>query len=307
VAKLRDKIQNGLDEGRILVLGTQVLLGFGLRIVFEPGFEALGRGEQCLGLVALGLLLVTLTLIIAPGTYHQIIDGGHDTDTLHEYLRATLSAALLPLAIAIGIAVQLASARLLGGWSLAAGGGVTAVALFAWYGVELWKKPQHKEPRPMKKEDADLSHRIRHVLTEARVVLPGAQALLGFQFLTMMVDAFTRLPRSSQVVHLCSLLLITLATILLMVPAAYHRLVLAGEETEEFHDLASRMVLSALVPLGLGIAGDLYVVSLKILGSIGAALAISGSSLLLFYGLWFAVPLALRLWRSPAPTGRLTA
>jgi hypothetical protein len=28
IAKLKDKIQNALDEGRMLVLGSQVLLGF---------------------------------------------------------------------------------------------------------------------------------------------------------------------------------------------------------------------------------------------------------------------------------------
>jgi len=46
MAKLKDKIQNALDEGRMLVLGSQVLLGFQFRSAFEPGFEKLPASSQ---------------------------------------------------------------------------------------------------------------------------------------------------------------------------------------------------------------------------------------------------------------------
>ena len=45
-------------------------------------------------------------------------------------------------------------------------------------------------------EETELSTRIKQVLTEARVVLPGAQALLGFQFIAVLTDSFARLPKS---------------------------------------------------------------------------------------------------------------
>jgi hypothetical protein len=41
MAQLKQKIKNTLDEGRILVIGSQVLIGFQFRSVFEPGFEQL--------------------------------------------------------------------------------------------------------------------------------------------------------------------------------------------------------------------------------------------------------------------------
>ena len=47
----------------------------------------------------------------------------------------------------------------------------------------------------------------------------------------MLMDGFDRLPPSSRFVHLASLLLILLSTILLMSPAAYHRIV-SGEDTD---------------------------------------------------------------------------
>jgi hypothetical protein len=117
----------------------------------------------------------------------------------------------------------------------------------------------------MGKEDArpsraKLQDKIEQVLTEARVVLPGAQALLGFQFATVLVEGFEKLPPASKDVLLASLALMALSIILLMAPAAYHRIVENGEESERFHRFASLMLLAAMVPLPLGISGDTFVV-----------------------------------------------
>ena len=46
MAKIKDKVQNALDEARILILGSQVLLGFQFRSVFEKGFETLPEHAQ---------------------------------------------------------------------------------------------------------------------------------------------------------------------------------------------------------------------------------------------------------------------
>ena len=54
------------------------------------------------------------------------------------------------------------------------------------------------------------------------------------------------------------------------------------------------MLLIALVPLGLGIAGDFYVVADKILNSTSTAIGLACASLVCFYGLWFGVTLAVR-------------
>lgn len=47
MAKLKNKVQNALDEARILILGTQVLIGFGLRVVFEEGFPREWEDRPC--------------------------------------------------------------------------------------------------------------------------------------------------------------------------------------------------------------------------------------------------------------------
>ena len=140
----------------------------------------------------------------------------------------------------------------------------------------------------------DLATKIKQVLTEARVVLPGAQALLGFQFAAILMDAFEKLPKTSQFVHLASLALIAASIVLLMAPAAFHRIVERGQDTERLHRFSSAMVLCAMVPLGLGIAGDCYVVLNKVFDSASVAVSLAGLSLIFFFVLWFGVTLFMR-------------
>jgi hypothetical protein len=242
-------------------------------------------------------MLVAVGLLMSPAAYHRIVVGGHDTREVHHYIVATSTLALFPFAVTLGSDLYLVVRQLVGGqvalWVALVG---TGVALVSWYGVEaLHRRTRGRRPPPPDREgEPDLTTKIREVLTEARVVLPGAQALLGFQFVTMLSAGFQALPRASQLVHLASLLCIALSTILLMTPAAYHRIVEEGEDTERFHRLASALVLAAMVPLALGVSGDLYVVTRKVLGSHRWSLVTACAMLLFFFGLWFGYTLYQR-------------
>ena len=76
MAEIKDKVQNALDETRILILGSQVLLGFQFRAVFEPGFETLPLHSQYLKLGALYLMTSAVGLLMSPGAYHQMAERG---------------------------------------------------------------------------------------------------------------------------------------------------------------------------------------------------------------------------------------
>jgi Family of unknown function (DUF6328) len=312
VAQLKDKIQNALDEGRMLVLGSQVLLGFQYRSAFEPGFARLPVSSQYLKLIALGLMLIALGLLLAPGAYHRIVEEGEDTQALHRFTTKMMGFALLPFAIALGFDLYVAAERMLGSTVAGTVGlGASLLALFFWYGLELKRRgeraPEIREEQEMEKEEdskrggAKIKDKIKHVLTECRVVLPGAQALLGFQFVTTLMESFEKLPSSSKYVHLASLVLVAVSIVFLMTPAAYHRIVERGEETEHFHRFASRMLIAAMIPLALGVSGDLFVVVRKITESSASAIASMVVSLLFFYGLWFGFTVYRRNQkRSPA-------
>jgi putative copper export protein len=136
------------------------------------------------------------------------------------------------------------------------------------------------------------------VLTEARVVLPGAQALLGIQLGVTLTDGFSRLSPYLKYLHLACLGLMVLTIVFLMAPAAFHRIVEDGEDSERLHRFASAMVLAAMVPLALGITGDFYIVAVKVLESDQLALVLSILLLLTFFGLWFGLTNLLRTRRA---------
>jgi cytochrome bd-type quinol oxidase subunit 2 len=314
VAKLKDKIQNMLDEGRMLVLGSQVLIGFQFRSAFEPNFEKLPQHAQYLKMCDLALMLVAFGLLLTPAAYHRIVEEGEDTEGLHRFASRVMLYALLPFGLALGFDIYVASepttGRLL---AVVAGTSAGLVAFFYWYGLELLRRPRRqpeiekekamdeKENERAEAEGAKLTDKIRHVLTEARVVLPGAQALLGFQFVTTLMPSFEKLPLSLRYVHLLSLLLVALSIVLLMTPAAYHRIVEEGEETEHFHRFASRILIAAMVPLALGVTGDFYVVLRKVTESATTSAIAAALLLLFFYGFWFAFTLYRRNRRQRSP------
>ena len=97
--------------------------------------------------------------------------------------------------------------------------------------------------------------------------MPGAQALLGFQLAVMLTDAFGALSFGPKLVHTLALGCIALAVILLVAPAAFHRISFSGENTEGFYLFGSALVITAAAPLAAGIAGDLYVAVTRTFGS----------------------------------------
>jgi hypothetical protein len=153
-------------------------------------------------------------------------------------------------------------------------------------------------------EAHDLDDRIVNALAEARVALPGAQAVLGFQLITVFMDRFAELTPSVKAVHVTALCLTALAILLLMTPAAYHRLVERGENTEHFHGVIGHFVIGGLVPLAMGMCGELFVV----VRAAGGAPALAGSAALamglVFAGLWFGWALVAHAGRSPRVSQR---
>ncbi|MBW3621861.1 MAG: hypothetical protein KY468_00450 [Armatimonadetes bacterium] len=295
---LKHKINSGVQECHILVLGAQVLLGFHYRAVFEKGFEKLPSFSQYLLVGSLVMMLLAVGLLIGIVAYHQMADAGEDTEHLHQIITRLIGLALLPFAAAIGISLYIAAESVIGFQAAAIFGSVAlATALFFWYGLEavccmnrmnafVGDEPGKEEPSG-DSPHSDRRQKISTVLEEIRVILPGAQALMGFQLASMLVEGFEKLPLSSRYVHLGSLSLMAVAIILLMTPASFHRLVDRGEHTEGFHRFAGRMLLAGMVPLALGLCGDLYIVTYKVTGSFAVALGLSLMMLAFFYGLWF--------------------
>ena len=161
---------------------------------------------------------------------------------------------------------------------------------------------------PREPEETPLTTKIEQMLTEARVIIPGGQALLGFQFVVTLSQSFSDFPATAKYVHAGALCAVALAVTLLMTPAALHRITFGGESDPTFFRIGSGLVIAAAFPLALGIAADIYVVFLKISDQAGIALAAAISSLLVLLGLWFAYPVWRRTFsRTHDDTGPVTS
>lgn len=73
-------------------------------------------------------------------------------------------------------------------------------------------------------EELSLSKAAQYLLEECRMVLPGIQALFGFQLVAVFSQGFSeKLTRPEQVVHFVAITLIAIAVAIIMTPAALHR------------------------------------------------------------------------------------
>jgi hypothetical protein len=303
MTELSGKVKTALDETRTLILGSQILIGFQFQAAFQNAFEQLPAHARWMDGAALILMVSVAALLIAPSVYHRIVENGQDSVRIHHMISIMAEIALLPFAVSLGLDLFIAMERVADvRTAFLVGLGFGGLALLCWYGIEfLARRTVGGKERAMAlqrrkgSEPTPLHARIEQMLTEARVILPGAQALLGFQLAITITQSFDQLSDMSKLVHAGSLGLVALTIILLMAPAAYHRIVYAGEDTEEFHRTGSTLVTAATLPLALGLGCDIHVVIGRIFASpsIGAAVAIAAT--IGFIGLWHLYPLAVRL------------
>jgi hypothetical protein len=290
---LEKKIKNALDETRLLILGTQVLFGFQFQSFFQELFSELPRATQYLDCVALIMMMIPTGLLIAPAMQHRIIEDGQDTNRIHAATSALADAALFPIAIALGMDVFIAFERVAGlGAGVAAGIVFCALALFFWYGVEFWLM-ERRVPMREEEKQTPLSTKVEQMLTEARVIIPGAQALLGFQLTVTLTRSFEQLAAGTRMIHLAALCAIALAIVLLMAPAAVHRISFKGEDSTRFLKIGSFFVIAAPIPLALGIALDMYVAATRVSEGTVLAASLCAGTLVVLGTLWYGYP----IWR----------
>jgi Family of unknown function (DUF6328) len=293
--QLKSKVKDVLNEDRILVLGTQVLLGFQFQAVFYPGYSRLSSASQWANFSSLILNLLVLGLLLAPAPYHRIADDGDDSIDLKHFTARMIALALPLLAGSLGLDVALISARTIGNAAAIAGGVFTVLAASTvWIVMGLINRSRRSAETHSKREPTSLNEKIQTLLTEARVILPGVQALLGFQCAAMLTDKFDTLPRLLREVHVAALFMIAASIILLIAPAAYHRLAADGEPREDVDSFGAKFVLLSLVPLALALCCDLYVVTAMQTGSTLWALVAAAITFAGFAFLWAAFPLIAR-------------
>lgn len=145
---------------------------------------------------------------------------------------------------------------------------------------------------PSDKTEAISPHdAVEFILQEARMILPGIQALFGFQLIVVFHPTFDdKLVQPERLVHLLAIVLTIISIGLLMAPAAYDRQTGPGSTSTKFIRLATNLITWGLVPLMLSMVLDFYLIARVITENFIAALAGALFSLLFLSMLWFFLP-----------------
>lgn len=128
------------------------------------------------------------------------------------------------------------------------------------------------------------------VLTELRVVLPGAQVLLGFLLTVPFATRFGRVSHAERGLFFGCLLLAAAGTVLLMAPPVYHRVRWDRGGKTDVVRVAHRLFLAGSALLGAAIVVAVLLVGDVLFGIVAAVASACALSLMLA-GSWYVLPL----------------
>lgn len=143
-------------------------------------------------------------------------------------------------------------------------------------------------------ESQRVNRELIELLNELRVALPGVQVLFAFLLAIPFAKGFATTTRFQRDVFFAALATAIVATILLMAPSAYHRILFRHHDKELLVRHANRLAIAGMVALGLSLAISLFLVADYVFGGTPAAVA-AGATLGLIAGLWYALPIWIRL------------
>lgn len=140
----------------------------------------------------------------------------------------------------------------------------------------------------------ELTDKIKHILEETRVILPGTQAILGFQLVAVFSNGFDKLFSFLKNMHIVSLLIVTITTILLLSITSFHRIAEKGKDTNRLNIWGSSILEISLITLVFGISLDIYVIIMA--ANRSSYMAFLGMLTVFIFALciWFFIPLLLR-------------
>jgi hypothetical protein len=139
------------------------------------------------------------------------------------------------------------------------------------------------------KEQAD--RQLIELLSELRVVLPGAQVLLAFLFTVPFATRFNRVTETQRSAYLACLLCTAVGTMLLMAPSVYHRLRWHQGGKADVVRVGHVLFLVGTAALSLGIAAAVFLV-MDYLYGLAAAVATTAAVCAISFATWYLLPLA---------------
>src|SRR6187200_1179728 len=110
-----------------------------------------------------------------------------------------------------------------------------------------------------------LQDKTKTALDESRMLMLGAQILLGFQFQAPFQSAFETLSPHEKTIEVSVLCIMVVVIGLLIAPSARHRIVELGEATPVINRFITKMALATLLlPFCVALAFDLFIAGVRV-------------------------------------------
>src|SRR5215204_1605961 len=141
--------------------------------------------------------------------------------------------------------------------------------------------------------DQVLDRNLNELLQELRVAFTGVQILFAFLLTLAFTQRFQELGGFDLAVYVTALMCTAVATMVLIAPVSFHRLVFRRRQKAALVVVADRLLLLGLALLIPAISSSVFLI-LNV--AIGRGAAVAGASLTAAVALltWYALPLAIR-------------
>jgi hypothetical protein len=145
-----------------------------------------------------------------------------------------------------------------------------------------------EEPQETRKEQLEREH--GELLEELRSLIPGAEVLFGFLLAIRFQNSFEKLTLVQERVYYGTLLCTAFALVMLLAPAAFHRVRFREGDKEKLLQKGNREAIAGTAGIGLAFTGVLFLVT-DLLFSIPWAIAVAGLFFALTAWRWWLVAL----------------
>jgi hypothetical protein len=154
--------------------------------------------------------------------------------------------------------------------------------------------PDPRQETAAQRDDRNLSELIQ----ELRVAGLGVQVLFGFLLSLPFTTKFARLSDSQRDLYLACVMLSAAATVLLIAPVAYHRLVFRRGLKEHVVRFANRIAIFGLAAVGAAVLASLLLLIWYVAGPLAGGLLTAVIGVMIAAS-WLTVPLVSRRDRRP--------
>lgn len=127
---------------------------------------------------------------------------------------------------------------------------------------------------PLERCDRNLAE----LMQEVRVAQTGVQVLFGFLLTVPFTVRFHAITPTERAVYFITLMLAGAAAVLLIAPTSQHRLLFRCGDKQRLVMVANRYAIAGLLAVAATMVGAVLLVSLLVIGSLGASLATAAAA-----------------------------